>query len=113
MGFIYPRVISISRPGAQTGAGAVGYGGQVPSNETNVASNIPASIQHKRYFGKLAGLPGDVGRSSDWQILFTGVAQGAVQNRDIVTDDLGNRYQISAAYWNSMGWNCAAEILEV
>src|SRR5712692_671971 len=113
MGFIYPRVISISRPGAQTGAGAVGYGGQVPSNETYVASNTPAAIQHKRYFGKTAGLRGDVGRSSDWQILFTGLAQGAVQNRDIVTDDLGNRYQISAAYWNSMGWNCAAEILEV
>lgn len=112
MSFVYPRIITITRPGAQTGAGAVGYGGQLPASETVIASNIPASIQHKRDLGKTAGLPGDAVRQSGWQIMFTGVDAGAIKNRDIVIDEFGNRYQILAAYWNSLGWNCTAEMLE-
>lgn len=112
MSFLYPRTISISRPTQPVGVGAVGYGAELPATETAIASGIAASIQQKRD-GKMpgAGLPGDA-RSTLWRIFFNGLASGFVVDRDIITDDLGIRYQVQAAYWNSMGYNCLCERLE-
>jgi len=111
MSFLYPRTISISRPTQPTGVGAVGYGGELPATETAVASGVAASIQQKKE-GRPppAGLPGDA-RMTLWRIFFN-LPNGTVADRDIIADDLGIRYQVQAAYWNSLGYNCLCERLE-
>ena len=87
------------------------YGGAVPADETVVASGIAASIQQKKDGKKPeAGLPGD-GKNSAWRIFFT-QPNGTVQDRDIITDEFGIRYQVTAAYWNSLSYNCLCERLE-
>ena len=114
MSFVYPRTIAITRPGAQTGVGAQGYGGQSPQSETAVASGVPASIQQTKKGGSggdIAGLPAGVPRSM-WDIFFV-LPNGTVQDRDIITDDTGIRYQVYGAYWNSLGYKCMTLRLEV
>lgn len=118
MSFIYPRVVSITRPGAQP-AGQVGDQGEAPSAdpslETVIASGLPCSIQARQAGGKpQVGLPAD-GANNTWRILFplsATPAQGLIQNHDICTDDLGNRYDVLADYWNSLGCNLIVQRLE-
>lgn len=114
-GFLYPRTISITRPGTQPGFGAQGYGGELPSTETRVATGLPASIQLAKERGKPdAGLPADAGRTL-WKVLMplsAALAPGSVVRGDIVTDDAGQRYQVWAPYVNSLGPNLLVERLE-
>lgn len=115
MSFIYPRVVSISRPAAQTGVGAIGYGGQTKATETQVAQALPASIQAKKEGSRPdAGLPGDASKRTYWRVFIpaASLAKGQILARDIVTDDLGTRYQVLAPYWNSLGHNLMCELLE-
>lgn len=107
MSFIYPRTITITRPGAQTQK--VGFQEQSPSSqkklEKELACDIPASIQAQKASGKPpVGLPGD-GAAQTWRV-FTPRSElddGLVQDRDIITDDLGRRFQVVADYSNSLG----------
>ena len=114
MSFLYPRTIAVSRPGTQPGFGAQGYGGELPSTETPVASGLPASIQFYKERGRNeAQLPGDVGKTYD-RILIpaSAAALGLIRSRDIITDDLGLRYAVVKPYWNSLGYNLMVERLE-
>ncbi len=114
MSFLYPRTISITRPTQPIGEGAVGYGAEEVSTETQIASGIQASIQLNKQRGKQdAGLPGDSEKTL-WKILIPpqAVANGVIESRDIVTDDAGLRYQVSGPYWNSLGYNLLCELLE-
>lgn len=111
MSFLYPRVISITRPQVQSGVGATGYGGLITANETVIASGIPASIQLKKQGSRPeSGLPSDITKRSFWQIYFKSPL-GMVSKLDVITDDLGVRYQVSGNYWNSMGYAVMAEEL--
>lgn len=115
MSFIYPRTIAITRPTQPTGIGAVGYGGELPSSETAIATGLPASIQLNRERGRpKAGLPGDVAENTFWKVLIpaSAAANGVIRSRDIITDDLGIRYQVEGSYFNSLGYNILAERLE-
>lgn len=116
MSFIYPRVIRITRPGEQPEA--VGWQGQSPSSqrplETQVACDIPASIQAKSAGGSNpVGLPGD-GKSNQWRVLtqLGELEDGQVKDRDIIYDDLGRRFQVIADYSNSLGANFIVERME-
>ncbi len=115
MSFLYPRTISITRPAAQVGVGAIGYGGQAAATETSVASGLPATIQLKKE-GKApdAHLPGDISKRTLWRIMIPlqSAALGLIKDRDIVTDDLGLRYQVMAPYFSSLGYDILAERLE-
>ena len=115
MSFLYPRTIAITRPNTNSGIGAIGYGGLTPAAETAVVSGLPASIQENKNLGKPeADVPGDALRATQWNIFIpaTAAALGLIEERDIVTDDLGQRYQISTAYWNSLGYRLGADQLE-
>lgn len=115
MSFHYPRTIAITRPSVQSGVGVVGYGGVQQSNETPVASGIQAAIQEKKEGGKPdARLPADASRRTYWKVLIplAALANGTINDRDIVTDDLGARYQVISNYWNSLGYNLLCERLE-
>lgn len=112
MSFMYPRTISITRPNTLSGIGAQPYQGLEPSQETSVASGIPANIQQvKESRQSIAGLPGDVTRGTLWHIYFRREL-ALVNDRDIITDDLGIRYQVTGAYWNSLGYKCLCERLQ-
>jgi hypothetical protein len=112
MSFLYPHVVAITRPAAQTGAGAQPYGGLSPTTETAVASGLSASIQLATA-GKTnpANLPGDV-EVSNYKIFSRQIGKGLVHDRDIVTDEQGWRYQVLSAYWDSLGANLYTKRLE-
>jgi hypothetical protein len=116
MSLLYPRTISITRANTTTSVGLQGYQGETQANETTVVSGLPASIQSKGVAGTpLEGLPADIRARTVWRIFVPGsqLALGVVLDRDVVTDDLGDRYQVTAAYWNFLGHNLMCEKLEV
>lgn len=116
MSFIYPRTVAITRPASDVAAGyQPNYSGLDPSNETPVASDLPASIQIKKERGKPdPDLPGDAAAKSFWTVFIpVGAAPlGLIQTNDVITDDLGVRYQVTAPYWNSLGHALLVERLE-
>ncbi|VVC76000.1 hypothetical protein AQUSIP_13010 [Aquicella siphonis] len=114
MSFIYPRTISISRPNPTTGIGALPYQGLDPTDETVLFTGIPASIQSRGATANKAGLPADTKGTPVWVIIIPlqYCPNGSILERDVITDDLGNRYQVAAAYWNSLGYQCESEKLQ-
>jgi hypothetical protein len=112
MSFLQPRTIRITRPKPDLAVGEQPYSGLLPTNETHVLGRTPATIQMDRQGPKPgAGLPGDAIRESLWKIIFK-ARLGVVQTHDIITDDLGNRYQVIAPDWNPLSITCTAELLE-
>lgn len=114
MSFMYPRRVRFTRPEAQTGIGAVGYGGQTEASEEPIECKIPASIQGRREGqNNPVGLPGD-GKTPTWHVYIPkrALALGTVNNRDIMIDDLGNRYQVIQPYWDSLGYRITAITLD-
>jgi hypothetical protein len=111
--FLYPNTISITRPNQNTGVGTVGYGGLSPMDESSIASGIPANIQiDKGSRTPVAKLPGDATYESIWKIIFKG-PNGLTQTRDIITDELGRRFQVVSADWGPMVTTCRSQLLEV
>lgn len=112
MSFMYPRTITITRPNATSGVGALPYQGLDPANEAIIATAVAANIQRSENTRTLdEKLPGDVARGSVWAIFFD-LPNGTVNDRDIITDDLNERYQVMASYWNSMGYKAICERLQ-
>ncbi|ADE12140.1 hypothetical protein [Sideroxydans lithotrophicus] len=115
MSFLYPRAVMVTRPTQPTGVGAVAYGGEQQSTETPVvATPVPANIQLAKERGKPdANLPADAGKTL-WKVFIPlqAVALGTILMRDVITDDLGQRYQVIGPYWNSLGHSCVCERLE-
>lgn len=108
MSLIYNRTVTVQRPVQQTGSGAIGYGGQTPTSFTTIGT-YQASIQLARENNKPpARLPGDVEKNTYWKI-FIRAANGTIQDRDVIVDDQNIRYQVTAAYWNYLGFNCLCE----
>jgi hypothetical protein len=113
MSFMYPRTIKITRQPDNTGVGGIGYQGQDPSTETVIASNIPANIQQGSSTRRNeADLPTDNPRGGLWNIFFN-MPNGTIFSKDVITDDLGIRYQVVDPYWNSLGYKAICERLEV
>lgn len=116
MSFLYPRTIAVTRPKGPAGVGYVGYSSPLQANEDPVVSGIPANIQLKSTPSRTTadGLPSAPPGPPVWRVYIprSAVAKDVIRDRDIITDDLNVRYQISGAYWNSMGWNIACVRLE-
>lgn len=115
MSFLYPHTVLVYRPGAQTGAGKIEYGGQVQGEEQLITPDpIACNIELRREGQKNStGLPGDANRPTyDVRIPKAALAQGTVLDRDILKDGLGQRYVVQSNYWNSMGYALRAERLE-
>lgn len=116
MSFIYPRIVAIRRAQVSAAVGMqAGYSGVTAATEDVIATGLPASIQWKRARGKPEGdTPSNAPERAGWQIFIPKPAAtlGLITERDIVVDDLGKRYTITAAYWNSLGYNITAELLQ-
>lgn len=113
MSFMYAFKISISRPATNNTIGAVDYQVLEENEETLIISGVAANIQQYAVTKKQAAdLPGDIYVGMRWRIFFF-LPKGTVKDNDIITDeDDGTRYQVTAAYWNSMGYNCKCERLQ-
>lgn len=112
MSFLYPRTIAIRRQNADNAVGGQPYGGVTQANETVIASGLAARIEaDRRGTTPEAKLPADAAGESLWKIMFKATL-GLVQSRDIIVDDLGNRYQVISADWNPMLTTCLAQIME-
>jgi hypothetical protein len=114
MSFLYPRTVAFNRPAAQSGVGAQPYGGQVVASETVVVTAVRASIQERREgTNNPVGLPGDAMRPTFYVFIpKAALALGVVLDRDIMIDDLGQRYQVVAPYWDSLGYRLTVLLLE-
>ena len=74
----------------------------------SLAAHIQADRQGTAPVAKLAS---DAAGESIWKIIFN-LAKGGVQTSDIITDDLGNRYQVIAADWGPLVTTCRCQILQ-
>lgn len=106
------RSLKITRQQAQTGVGAVGYGGNVPSQEVDVlgVANAfwPASILLGGKSQQGVDLPAGV-KNVGWRILLPPSVPITIKAGDIVTDDLGRRYAIDGAELTDLGWRINAQ----
>jgi len=110
--FLYPRSIAITRQNQDAAVGAQPYSGVTQANESTIATGIAAKIQaDKGGAAPVAKLVADAAGESVWKIIFR-LPLGTVQSRDIITDDLGNRYQVISADWGSLVTTCRAQLLE-
>jgi len=111
-GFFFPRVIAITRPATGGGVGPQGYGGVRQSTETTVASNLKARIELDRQgTSPDAKLPADVAGQAIWKIIFK-LPLGTVRIGDIITSEIGDRYQVIAPDWGTMVTTCRCQILK-
>lgn len=112
MNLLYPRTIQVTRADQNTAVGVQSYSGVLETNESNVTQGIPAHIQIDRRGPRSpSGLPADAISETLWKIVVK-LPRGYIQARDIITDDLGNRYQVVSADWNPLVTTCIAQLLE-
>lgn len=110
--FLYPRLVQLSRPNVDTGVGAQPYSGLQKTNETVLLTGIAAHIQADRQgTAPVAKLPADAAGESAWKIIVK-LPLGTVQTGDVITDEIGNRYQVIAADWGSLVTTCRCQILQ-
>jgi hypothetical protein len=112
--FLYPRTITVTRPPVTTQAGgAIGYGGDQPVTDTIILSGISAAVQSDR-IGRVtpSNLPASSGLPL-YKILIpaTEAPLGTINKNDIITDDLGVRYQVHDPYWTPLGFQLRATMM--
>lgn len=106
------RTLKITRQQAQSTVGAVGYGGNVPSQEVDVLGATgafwPASILFGGKSQQSVGLPAGV-KNTGWRILLPPSVPITIKAGDIATDDLGRRYAVDGAELTDFGWRINAQ----
>ena len=114
MSLLYPRMVTIQRkiesdkPGAQGG-----YGGVTPDQFATIPATLRAHIAAERQgTSPEAKLPGDAAGQSIWSISFPRMKLGVVRSRDVIVDELGQRYEVISADWSPLCTVCRSQILE-
>ena len=100
MSILYPRTISVKRPTTVSGVGNLGHGGPATTNEKLVVAGIPASIQmaSSGRNSNMGALPGDSPGPLKWSIYISAASAASIpiiQERDVVYDELGRRFQVA------------------
>ena len=111
MSFLFPSLIRLSRPQGNAGAGAQPYSGLSQAKETVIVTAAKAHIQPDRQGqAPLSGLPADAAGQPTVKIILK-LPKGVVQRRDVLTDDLGSRYQAIQSTWTPLGTTVLAVTL--
>jgi hypothetical protein len=100
-----PRSLSLARQSAVTGVGAVSYSGIIAP--TLLVPLWPASLLIASSGGPAAGLPGDSNEAS-WRVLLPVSFPLQPEASDILTDDLGRRFEVTGAELTDLGWRLSA-----
>lgn len=121
---VYDRVVQIHRlktvAGVSDTIGAVGYAGAEQGNtsegETVLLTGVFASIQLGSA-GRATtnvGLPGDAVQKPVWKIYIpaSSVLKFSIRDRDVILDDEGYRYEVSANMWTASGYELSTIRLE-
>lgn len=121
---VYGRTVDIHRQktvaGVTDSIGNVGYSGAeqgvAVEGEVVLFTALPASIQLGSA-GRATtnvGLPGNAVQKPVWKIYIPAgsIAQHAVRDRDIIIDDEGYRYEVSANLWTAAGYEVSTIRLE-
>jgi len=101
---LYPRLISATRPTQPPGTGNLGHLGTSTSEEVLLFSGIAADIELASSGRNTAGardVPADSPGPIKWSIFISGTDAASlpvIQERDMIYDDLGRRFQVSG-YW--------------
>jgi hypothetical protein len=118
----FERTVTISRPQIRAGSSPVGkqgYGGMQSASagdDVVLFVDLPASIQ----YAATARTPGDQLSSSarvltDWKIIIPAglIPADGVTERDILTSDLGKRYQVFSARPGLLSFQIRASLLQL
>lgn len=122
MGFIYNRVISIRRPSNVGSVGERGYSAQRGSVDEAVRfSDVQCSIQEQSGGPKSpVGLPSGMKIQPQWRVFIPefvatpkGIVRGAVKQADVIVDEDGNRSEVFAPIFTSLGWEIVCVQMEI
>lgn len=106
------HTVSLSRVQPPSGVGSQGYGGLLPDNVQAYVTGVPCSILHGTKGEKNdANLPADT--RQPWWVILMPAAVGTVQYGDLITDEGGRRYVVSAAELTDLGWRLTAALATV
>lgn len=107
------RTLTVTRPTFTRTLGRVrGIDGDTVATEAVLMSSWPASVvQGTKGEKSDSGVP-DASRLPWWQILMPAIADVAFETDDILTDEVGHRYQVSSAELSSKGWRITAQLSE-
>jgi len=101
------RVISVTRPAAQTSTGVNTYGGVTAANVTPLITNWPASmLLTSRESRPLANLPNE-SSASLWTVLLPACSGVILQTADLMSDDLGRSGVVATTELTDLGWRLA------
>lgn len=101
------RVISFTRPAAQSSTGVNTYGGVTAANVTPLMTNWPASVLAASREGRpLANLPNDTSVSL-WTVLVPACPSVVLQSADLMSDDLGRNGVVATTELTGLGWRLA------
>lgn len=99
------RVVTLWRPQQQTATGLNGYGGNTLAGQTKTLDQWPASLlQRGRQRTGETRLPGDTYDPMHYLLLPASPAGVTFESRDLVTDDLGERYVVVSTELTLLGW---------
>ena len=97
-----PNLVRVTRPQGVVGTGAQPYSGVSQAKETPIIRLAKAHIQPERQGqAPLSGLPAESAGQPTWKIILK-AARGSIEKRDVLTDELGNRYQTISAAWTPL-----------
>lgn len=103
------RVVTFSRPSAQTSTGINGYGGITANNVVPLMTNWPASVLALSSGTQpQANLPGDNAVAS-WTVLLPSCRGIILRPADLMSDDLGRTAVVTSAELTDLGWRAAVK----
>jgi hypothetical protein len=101
------RVVSFTRPAAQTSTGVNTYGGVTAANVIPLMTDWPASVLVATREGRpLADLPNDISVSY-WTVLIPVCLGVVLQTADLMSDDLGRSGIVATTELTDLGWRLA------
>lgn len=114
MSFLFPYVVTVKRPNGATTPGKQPYQGVLDANETTVLTGIKAHIEALNLGGAPgAGLPAD-GNEPLYKVIMPArlCPKGAVKDRDVIYDDIDNKFQVISSDWGPLVNTCRCKKLE-
>lgn len=110
--FLRPYTINVYRPTREQTVGVQSYGGLDKEDEVLVLEAIPANIRLARTGRQISDIPSDTAFRPFFYIVFK-ADMGSVRTHDVIVDNTGRRFQVTADGWSSMGYQALCELLEI
>jgi hypothetical protein len=111
--FLRPRTIDVLRHERATSPGRASYSASVRADETVILTGVAANIFASREARPITtSIPTGTMFRSLYKVVFRAAA-GVVQSKDVIRDDLGNRYQVMSLSQGWFGVSALAELMEV